>query len=184
MKCAVCKTDTLQPVTLEAGLQAHVCSTCGGTWIVSSDYWAWREAHGPDLPEQPAAGAPQPVAETETARACPTCSHILLKFRVGHDVPFTLDHCGNCNGVWFDRQEWDMLRQRNLHDDLHSLFTTSWQRRVRQEEHRQVLERIYTERFGAEDYAELRRIRVWLDGHPQRSSLLAYLSERDPYKLD
>jgi hypothetical protein len=46
------------------------------------------------------------------------------------------------------------------------------------------MERIYTERFGAEDYAELRRIRAWLDAHPQRSSLLAYLDEEDPYKLE
>jgi hypothetical protein len=51
-------------------------------------------------------------------------------------------------------------------------------------QHRRALERIYTERFGAEDYAEIRRVKAWLDAHAQRSSLLAYLSEEDPYRLE
>lgn len=184
MKCALCRTDTLESITLVEGLPSYRCSTCGGTWIVSSDYWTWREAHGPDLPERPAASLPELAAEPDKAKLCPTCGHILLKYRVGYDLPFTLDHCGNCNGVWFERQEWESLYQRNLHDDVHHFFTATWQRQVRQEEHRRRMAEIYTARFGSEDYAELRRIRAWLDGHAQRSSLLAYLSEDDPYRLE
>ncbi len=183
MKCAICRTETLQPIMLENNLQAYRCTTCGGVWLNSADYWQWLEQHGPNLPETPAS-APEPTAvESDRARLCPSCGHILLPYHVGHEVPFTLDRCGNCNGVWFDAQEWDVLRQRNLHDDLHMMFTAAWQRQVRRGEHKRTLQAIYADKFGAEDYAELRRIKEWLYAHPQRVAMLAYLNEEDPYKL-
>jgi hypothetical protein len=40
---------------------------------------------------------------------------------------------------------------------------------------------IYTGRFGAEDYAEIKRIRWWLETKMNREELLAYLIDRDPY---
>ena len=102
--------------------------------------------------------------------------------RVGHGIAFRLDHCGNCNGVWCDGGEWEIIRASNLHDNLHQIFGSGWQRKVRDEEQRARMEAIYRERFGAEDYEELRRIRRWIDEHPQRSALIAYLNNRDPYR--
>jgi len=57
-----------------------------------------------------------------------------------------------------------------------------WQRRLCAEERRVTWEAIYTARFGAEDYAEIRRIRGWLSEHPQQAMLLAFLASPDPYQ--
>ncbi len=183
MKCALCRTETLEPIKLENNLQAYRCTTCHGVWLTSADYWQWLEQHGPNLPETLVPTGVPVLGESDQAKVCPSCGHILLSYHIGHEVSFTLDRCGNCNGIWFDAQEWEILRQRNLHDDLHMMFTAAWQRQVRQEEHKRALQAIYTDKLGAEDYAELRRIKSWLYAHPQRVAMLAYLNEEDPYKL-
>jgi AbrB family looped-hinge helix DNA binding protein len=43
------------------------------------------------------------------------------------------------------------------------------------------LEEIYIGRFGAEDYAEIKRIRWWLDTKMNKEALLAFLTDRDPF---
>jgi hypothetical protein len=40
---------------------------------------------------------------------------------------------------------------------------------------------IYLDKFGEADYAEVRRIKAWLDGHPHHQALRAYLNADDPY---
>jgi Zn-finger nucleic acid-binding protein len=99
---------------------------------------------------------------------------------VGRNVPFTLDNCGECGGVWLDKDEWATLKTRNLHDDLHAIFTEQWQSEARREESRQTLAGMYERRFGAEGYAELQRIRAWIDQHPHKQEILAYLNDSDP----
>src|SRR4051812_41306854 len=99
MKCAVCRTDTLQPTTLATNLRAYACATCEGVWITAADYWAWRDQQGADLPERPAPDPTPLPPEPSQAKVCPTCGHLLMPYRIGHDIPFTLDHCGHCNGV-------------------------------------------------------------------------------------
>ena len=43
------------------------------------------------------------------------------------------------------------------------------------------LEEIYISRFGAEDYAEIKRIRWWLDTKTNKEELIAFLTDRDPF---
>ena len=183
MKCAVCRTETLQPQTLDPNLPAYTCAKCAGTWIASSDYWTWRDQQRAGLLEVPAADTAPERTDSDQPKTCPSCGHILLPYHIGHDVTFTLDHCGNCNGVWLDAQEWNILRQRNLHDKIHTFFTESWQRRIRQAAHQRRMQDIYVQKFGALDYAELRRVKAWIGAHPQQNALLAYLTSDDPYKL-
>lgn len=182
MNCPLCKTHALAPVELESQLQAYRCEHCGGAWIEANDYLAWLKEYGPPQPATPAPEGPIAVLEIDIAKLCPADGHILLKYKIGHDIPFALDRCSTCNGVWFDPHEWEALKQRTLHDEVNSIFTEPWQRRVREEEHRRTMRAIYLDRFGEKDYAELRRIKAWLDGHPQQGPLLAYLSNPNPYK--
>jgi Zn-finger nucleic acid-binding protein len=182
MACAECRTVELQQIALEPGLPAYACPACEGIWIASTHYWEWLDKHGPTLPEKPACAAPPlPVVETRRAKICPGCGHILIKYRVGHDITFSLDQCGHCNSFWFDKNEWQVLKSRNLHDEVHKMFTAPWQRRIREEESRRTWQQIYTERFGEQDYADIRRIKAWIDQHPERQSLLAYLVSENPY---
>ena len=89
----------------------------------------------------------------------------------------------NCNGIWFDKKEWDVQVDRNLHDNLNDFFTRSWQDNLRAVETKKNMENIYLQKFGADDYQHIQEIRVWLEDHPKRGMLLAFLQADDPYKI-
>ena len=99
----------------------------------------------------------------------------------GRGLDFTVDHCEGCKGIWLDRNEWEALKKRHLHDDLNSIFTSFWQTGAQREIRKKKLEEIYISRFGTEDYAEIKRIRWWLDTKTNKEELIAFLTDRDPF---
>lgn len=181
-KCPVCSTTELSRQFLEAGLPAYECRQCGGRWISANEYLAWAKTQ--NHPPVDEADIHTPTLRTDAARAiiCPDCGHILRRYRIWPDVEFHLDRCGNCNGVWFDRDEWDALKVHHLHDKVNLFFTEPWQRRLREAEAHHRLEHMYLDRFGAADYAEIKRVRAWIRQHPHAAGLLAYLTDEDPYR--
>ncbi|MFZ6030294.1 MAG: zf-TFIIB domain-containing protein [Chloroflexota bacterium] len=183
MKCPVCRIDSLEPCTLVDDLGAHRCRQCSGTWVPSLNYFAWLRRRDISSPDKAPGGERLPAWDTQQAKICPDCGHVLARYKVWPHVEFFIDHCGHCNGTWFDRNEWQVLEAHNLHDNLNEVFTGPWQRRLKEEEARQVLEVVYAARFGEADYARVRDVRAWLQSHPQSAMLLAYLSAKDPYKF-
>src|SRR5690606_32267174 len=94
-------TEVLQGPGLEAG----VCGTCGGVWLELKAYEEWL---GQSAAAEQADADPVPLEEIRDGpflRRCPECRYILGRYRVRHDVPFTLDRCHNCRGVWLDARE-------------------------------------------------------------------------------
>ena len=183
MKCPICELDSLKAHRLEADLPAYRCKRCEGVWISAAQYWEWLRGREDDPPEGPAeAETPMPVEDAGQAKLCPECGHILRRYKVWPNAQFYLDRCGHCGSVWFDRDEWTYLRSRGQHDEVHLFFSDLWQEKLRAKETRQRMEKIYLDRFGAEDYARLKELRGWLDQHPQRGALLAYLTDKDPYR--
>lgn len=182
MRCPVCQTTELISRELEENLASLKCANCGGNWIQFAQYYAWLQQQGKNLPEKPPETTYE-ISETEAAKSCPECQQILSRYKVGRGTGFTLDRCGGCGGIWFDRNEWQVLKSRNLHDDVHTIFTAFWQSEVRKEETRKNLDHMYLMKFGAQDYAEIKRIRAWLDERPRRTELLAYLNDRNPLDI-
>ncbi|MFL5806535.1 MAG: hypothetical protein ACJ8CR_33010 [Roseiflexaceae bacterium] len=177
----MCRSHPLSPTQLDPTLPAQSCAACGGVWISSTNYWAWLDQR-PDAPAiSNTADDAQAVAGDAQAKRCPGCGYLQLRYRIALDLPFVLDQCGHCNSFWLDQGEWATLRQRGLHNQLHKVTTDAWQRKLRQETSRRAWQAIYTEKFGADDYAEIRRIKAWLSQHPARQMLLAYLAHDDPY---
>jgi Zn-finger nucleic acid-binding protein len=183
MNCPVCKTPELISTDLESNLTSFRCPECGGNWIRGAEYWRWLERHGPNLPERSDQDSGLSLAEPGKHIDCPECRFRMVKYLVGHGFSFTLDQCGGCKGIWLDRNEWEALKERNLHDDVNAMFTSFWQAEAQRELRRKRLEEIYISRFGAEDYAEVTRIRAWLEAHPKRPELLAYLTDTDPFAV-
>lgn len=179
MECPVCKGVVLRHVKLEKNLPAAHCPQCGGHWIGAEEYHAWLATLG-EAAREASADAPEAV-DTPRALVCPQCDHLMLKYRVGRDIAFRLDQCGQCGGFWFDRNEWEALKARNLHDDIHRVVTAQWQRAARMEASQQRWQRHYASLFGTEDYTEIRRVKTWLSSHDQRAALLAYLNDENPY---
>ncbi len=180
MNCPLCKTAELSLNKLESNLASLSCPRCRGNWIQGAQYWKWLEQHGENLPELKDQPNDLPLAETQKHIDCPECGWRMVKYMVGRGVGFTLDHCHGCKGIWLDRNEWEVLRKRNLHDDLNSILTAFWQGEALKEERKKRLERIYINKFGADDYAEIKRIRAWLSKREKKQELLAYLTDANP----
>lgn len=177
MNCPVCKpTRALVVAPLEDGkLTARRCPTCNGHWIRSADFWRWRAIAGENLPETPAPAGTLTPPEAAGLRLCPDCNHVLGRYRVGHGVGFTVDRCRHCEGAWLDGGEWEALRVRNLHDDLPQIFDDEWQRAVKREVQELTTEESFRRRLGDDTYRRAQETRAWLDAHPRRSELFAYL---------
>ena len=104
----------------------------------------------------------------------------MTRYKVGHKLSFSLDRCGNCGGTWFDGNEWETLRGGELWDQLHLIFSPAWQNRIRRENQAEHLREQFAAKLGPADFAESNRIKNWLDNHPHRDAILAYLmSEKD-----
>ncbi len=183
MKCPVCQTALDYDRLLDSYLPAYRCRQCEGIWIAAREYLRWLQQQPTLLPEKPADAADLPTADTPQLKLCPQCGHFLIRYRVLPNAGFYLDRCGNCNGVWFDQNEWDVLVAHNLHDKVNQFFTQPWQSRLRAEEARLKLDQLYHDRFGDDDYARIKDVRQWLQAHPQRGMLLAFLQADDPYAM-
>jgi len=181
MKCPVCKSTELTSAQLDENLTALNCPDCRGNWIRGAEYWKWVERHGSDLAERLHHTESLSLAEPGLPIDCPECRFRMVKFLVGRGLTFTLDHCEGCKGIWLDRNEWEALKKRNLHDDLNLMFTVFWQKEALRELRKKRMEEIYTSRFGADDYAEIKRIRWWLDTKTNREELLAFLTDKEPF---
>ncbi|MCC6298791.1 MAG: zf-TFIIB domain-containing protein [Anaerolineales bacterium] len=183
MKCPVDKTDTLSSIALIENLPAMQCSTCGGVWLDSNAYLAWRKAQGQDHPHKPAAAQVDPVWDVDELKLCPNSGHIMGRYKILADTDFHLDRCGHCNGIWFDKNEWDVLVELGLHDNVNEFFTRPWQDDLHAAETRNHLDKLYLEKFGAEDYERIKNVREWMNGHPRKGMLIAFLQSDDPYKV-
>lgn len=183
LNCPVCKTTELVKTELEPNLSSFNCANCEGHWIRGKEYWDWVERHGTKSAERIHETESLSLAEPGIPVDCPECRFRMVKYLVGRGLDFTVDHCAGCKGIWLDRNEWAALRKRNLHDDLHTMLTSFWQAGAKREQRKKRLQQIYLDRFGEEDYAEITRIRHWLDTKTNREELLAYLTDKDPYEV-
>lgn len=183
MKCPACTASIHSHQEIHKGLTARVCNECGGQWISHKAYKNWLAAHGDTLPEKPFVEIKFDPEDTHTAKVCPECGKILLKYKVGHGLNFYVDHCSTCGGIWLDKNEWDALEAKHLHDEIHRMFSTSWQNEVRREQMAEKLDQVYQNRFGPKTYAKVIEMREWLQSQPQQEALLAFLRDQDPYTV-
>ena len=183
MNCPLCKTCQLEHVELEKNLKADYCKDCGGHWVSSGNYDSWLKQHGPTTPEKPFSEVSFDINDSEKAKICPQCGSLLLKHKVGHGLDFYLDHCVGCGGVWLDMNEWNALKDKNLHDEIHRIFSTAWQKQIRIEKMHDKLDIIYENRFGKEEYEKIKQTREWVQNNPQKLAVLAFLRDKDPYKV-
>ncbi len=182
MNCPVCKHIELFKREIEPNLLASACEDCRGRWVSNSDYDIWLKSHK-NLPEIPSKKLKMTIPEFEIVRLCPECRRILVKYKVGQNVPFLIDHCGTCAGIWLDKGEWEILKRRNLHDDLHNIFTDHWQEEVKKGETRTRLAQMYEEKFGKDDYVKIVRFKDWMENHEKEDEIIAYLRDPNPLQF-
>jgi Zn-finger nucleic acid-binding protein len=178
MKCLVCKTNELEEQYLENGLKVHSCRECNGKWLRFNDYFEWNKSSKEEM-HSITEEVDVPAEDSKNAKLCPDCRIILTVYRVSSKLAFRVEQCSRCNGIWFDKNEWESIRKAGLHNRVLSFFTDSWQKKIREEERIEFLEKHYTEKFGAEDYERLKQVKKWIDENENKSSMLAYLMKYD-----
>ena len=178
MKCPICKTKILIKKELDLGLLSFNCENCDGTWIRSSQYWNWRNQQGQNLSEISVEESINlKVDDSRGVKFCPDCSKFMFGFKVGHGTHFSLDRCNTCGGMWLDKNEWEALKSRNLHDEIHFIFSAPWQSKVKKEELTIRVENLLKDRLGEEDYFKVKEITEWIQKHENKSEIAAYIKE-------
>ena len=108
-------------------------------------------------------------------KLCPEDGAFLSRYRVGTGDSITIDRCAACSGIWLDANEWDILGEHDLHEHLYDVLDPEWQDELRDAELSQVEHGSYLRQLGTDDLQRLQEVRDWLDSHPQKSELYAYL---------
>lgn len=181
MKCTSCKKGILSPSFIEGLFRAHTCTTCAGNWILIEDYVAWKERN-PEF--QFLTDTAYEIEESTTALLCPMTGTIMRKFRLSSTNPHYLDYSSSVGGVWLDKGEWELLKQEGFAGSLNTVLTAHWQKNIRLDSAKDNFTAIYTDKFGQESYHKVREMREWLNSHPCKADLRAYLLAEDPYSAE
>jgi Zn-finger nucleic acid-binding protein len=176
MKCLVCENSESIYKNIDENLKGFVCGECQGVWIPAKAYWNWLHTLHSTLPEKPESETVDlPVRDSDFIKICPDCGHFLSKRKVGHGLPFNIDRCQCCGGVWLDQNEWEVLKSRNLHDAIHLMFSQEWQEEILQEEQEKAYEDEIEKILGFEDYHYLKDFTDKYKLSPRKDVILAYV---------
>lgn len=174
-------SDTfLQRVQLEPGLEAFQCPKSGGYWIPLQSYTIWQERHRDRIHPLPPDYEPRyEDASGQRALICPESGCVLIRYRVGQGLKFHIDRSPKTGGIWLDSGEWEALKSKNLHDELHLIFGAPYQRRIRTEESRKQLKQLFAQKIGAADFVRVNEFKNWLRHHARQRDIVSYLLDED-----
>src|SRR5436190_1191141 len=120
---------------IEPGLWAFSCPVSGGVWIPLQSYMDWRNQHSESVTALPEGYSPSLSDDSgRKALLCPESGCMLIRYRVGHGLHFQIDRSPLTGGVWLDKGEWDALKSKKLHGQLHLIFTAQYQAKIRSAE--------------------------------------------------
>ncbi len=167
----------MEEVTLESGLRAYHCQRSGGYYITSADYMQWLQQQPARLPHLPKEGEPTAAnPDPSPALICPETGTLMTRAKVGHGFGFSIDR-SITGGVWLEKGEWEALKERNFHDEIHLIFTAPWQKHIRDERARKAYENTLETALGNLLLDRLTAVRDELAEHPHRNLAIAYLTE-------
>jgi len=164
-------------VSLEEGLLAYECPESEGIFLPVASYVRWLAKQGDRLPHLVCSESELPLGDSTGVKICPESGQIMLRYKVGHDFSFYLDRSPT-GSVWFDKGEWEAIRSRQFHDELHLIFTAPWQDSVQLEEQQRMEASVLKERLGDELVAKLTELKGVLDDHEYKSMALSYLQRK------
>ena len=177
MNCPNCRNSLLLAQELEPGLIAATCELCEGALLPLLNYRYWVE--GRFWADGVLEHAPKPdevVAEdTDHVVLCAKCQRMMIKYRIGLEPSNKIDLCANCDEVWLDRNEWELLKSVGIHHQLPSILTDSWQRNLRRERQNELLQARYRKLLGDSDLERLNDFKAWLDQHPEKNQIKQFL---------
>lgn len=174
MKSPVGSKKQMDRVELQEGLVAFRCQESGGHYIPAISYMRWLSLQPARKPHLPPNEGEQQIIQTESrAYLCPETATIMTRYKVGHGFKFSIDR-SITGGVWFDAGEWEALRSRNFHDEIHFVFTDSWQRDVLRNDSLISRRERLEERIGTELFHRIEALKTEVKDHPNRDEIIAF----------
>lgn len=167
----------MEAVTLESGLNAYRCPTSGGHYITSNDYLGWVQQQPARLPHLPEIESAVTSDVSSPVKICPESGTLMTRYKVGHGFTFSIDR-SITGGIWLDSGEWEALKQRNFHDEIHLVFTASWQKHIRTAQAQASYGETLRSSLGEDLLDRLTTLRRELTDHPHRNLALSYLAEK------
>jgi Zn-finger nucleic acid-binding protein len=175
MRSPVGKGKSLQKTSLEDGLLVYQCPDTSGIYITLQAYWSWLKKRPERLANLPATELGSCVVEAEAqAKLCPETGTIMMRCKVGNDFNFYIDR-SKTGGVWLDAGEWDELKSRKFHDEIHLVFTEPWQEKIREQQKQKLSQEMLNEKLGDDLLTEIKKLKETLKDHPHKSYAIAYL---------
>lgn len=177
MKSPIGESNVMQKISLEKDLAAYQCGESGGLYITQQDYWNWIRKQPERLAHLPVIEPSNSVIEEEAvAKLCPETGTIMIRCKVGYDFQFYIDR-SRTGGIWLDAGEWEALKGRNFHDELHLIFTEPWQTKVLQQQKQQMTEKMLHEKLGSDLLEKIERLKQELKNHPHKAYAVAYIEQ-------
>jgi Zn-finger nucleic acid-binding protein len=174
MKCPRCQTHELKPTMIEEYLPGMSCEACEGSLVSLLYYRHWAETQKPEAGHS-AATATIETSDTTKAITCPKCSRIMTKYKLTGRIANRLDVCGLCDEAWLDGGEWELLEALQLSHKMPSIFTESWQRRIRHEQSEETRRAILRRTIGELGADKVEQFRSWLNAQKHKWDVMAYL---------
>ncbi|MDY6785203.1 MAG: zf-TFIIB domain-containing protein [Cyanobacteriota bacterium] len=186
MKCPKCITVELVDGVLGGNLAVKDCAKCEGTWIPAQTYQQWQtqnlSSNSPELLNPHPSGKrfnPSPL--DAKAALCPQCRRYLSRAKVKIETPFFVERCQQCEGIWCDRGEWDILTELGLSANIQQLFDQSWQTQVQQQKSLSNERQGLIDKMGPQLAEEIFQMVENLSNHPHANFALAYLTRKVVY---
>ncbi|WJG10039.1 zf-TFIIB domain-containing protein [Aliiglaciecola sp. LCG003] len=181
MECPKCQTGNLTLSYLELFFCVQTCNGCGGNWVLIEDYVKWKDQH----PEYAYidVDVTEDLDDAVKALLCPSSGLIMRKLKIAKETSHRIDYSASVGGVWLDNGEWQLLKNSGLAGSLNTILTEHWQLKIREQRTEDTFDMLYRTKFGDEDYDKVKVLREWLQSHPQKSDLRAFLLAQDPYSV-
>jgi len=182
MACPACN-GAFKKHKLDELLMGESCIECKGVRFTLSDYLHYlsRTSAVNDTIDQPADF--ELDNESKKALAC-SCGQIMSKYKIIHNSDRRVDSCNACQSIWLDNGEWEFLKSHNLHRVVNKIFTQAYQRNIRLQVTRDVLQNNYEQLLGADDYQRIQEVRSWIEENKNKAVLKAYINANDPYSAE
>lgn len=181
MKCTSCKSGKLNPSYLDDLFPCHTCTNCGGNLVMINDYLRWLDGNT-NTEFTSSIDVEVEAEETQIALLCPKTSTLMMKYRISKDTSHRLDLSTSINAIWMDKGEWALLKSKGLAGKLSSIFTDSWQRKIREASAADTLNTLYEKEFG-QNYDKIKEFRDLVLSMENRSNVIAFLVSDDPFKV-
>ncbi|MEM7773041.1 MAG: zf-TFIIB domain-containing protein [Cyanobacteria bacterium P01_E01_bin.6] len=181
MECPKNKSITLTDIVLNGDLPALHCPDCDGHWLPGENYRKWQQNQSPaEQNVMPTVlNVPFDVsAEDAQAALCPECQHYLSRVKLGQQHSFYVERCSNCDGVWCDRGEWDVLQTMGLQASLGYIFSGDWKNRIKALEYAERERQATIDKLGKDIAHLVFELAEMLEHHPNGDFGVAYLMRR------